>query len=130
MLRWILAVVYLVPLPAVADDWPQWLGPKRDGVWREDGILDKFPTGGPTVLWRTECGMGYAGPAVAAGEVYLADRVLGDGATNPDNPFTRSSVKGTDRLRWLGGETGKEGRELEFTCGRRVREPAGGLCRC
>ena len=26
-----------------ADDWPQWAGPKRDGIWRETGILEKFP---------------------------------------------------------------------------------------
>ena len=38
---------------ARADDWPQWLGPKRDGVWREKGILDKFPAKGPKELWRT-----------------------------------------------------------------------------
>ena len=30
-----------------ADDWPGWLGPQRDGVWREEGILDHFPAGGP-----------------------------------------------------------------------------------
>src|SRR5262249_58445743 len=108
MLRWILAVVYLVPLPAVADDWPQWLGPKRDGVWREDGILDKSPTGGPTVLWRTECGMGYAPPAVAAGKDHLADRVPGDGTTNPDNPPTRPSGKATHRLPGHLAPTGKQ----------------------
>ena len=34
-------------LCATADDWPQWLGPKRDGVWRETGLLEKFPAGGP-----------------------------------------------------------------------------------
>ena len=27
----------------LADDWPQWLGPRRDSVWRESGILKKFP---------------------------------------------------------------------------------------
>ena len=32
---------------ARADDWPQWIGPKRDAVWREKGILDRFPSGGP-----------------------------------------------------------------------------------
>ena len=41
--------VRLSPLPALADDWPQWMGPKRDNVWRETGILDKFPAGGPKV---------------------------------------------------------------------------------
>src|SRR5207253_8618584 len=56
-----------------ADDWPQWLGPKRDGVWREEGILDKFPKGGPKVLWRTPLGGGYCGPAVAGGRVYVMD---------------------------------------------------------
>jgi outer membrane protein assembly factor BamB len=128
MLRWILAVVYLVPFPVVADDWPQWLGHKRDGVWREDGVIDKFPTGGPTVLWRTECGMGYAGPAVAGGKVYLADRVLGDGASNPDNPFARSSVKGIDRLRCLDEQTGKEVWKFEFPVEYRVSYPMGPRC--
>ena len=32
-----------------ADDWPQWLGPQRDGVWRESGIVEKFPEGGPPI---------------------------------------------------------------------------------
>ena len=50
--------------PAFAEDWPQFLGPKRDGVWREDGILEKFPTGGPKKLWSAKLGGGYAGPAV------------------------------------------------------------------
>ena len=62
-----------------ADDWPQWLGPQRDGVWRETGIVEKFPEGGPKVLWRMEIGGGYTGPAIANGKVYLMDL---DG-TNP-----------------------------------------------
>ena len=37
----------------LAQDWPQWMGPHRDNVWREEGIIDKFPADGPTVLWRT-----------------------------------------------------------------------------
>jgi outer membrane protein assembly factor BamB len=60
--------------PARADDWPQWLGPKRDSVWREQGILKKFPKGGPKVLWRKEIGGGYMGPAVADGRVFVMDR--------------------------------------------------------
>jgi outer membrane protein assembly factor BamB len=57
-----------------ADDWPQWLGPQRDAVWRESGIVEKFPTNGPPILWRTTIGAGYAGPIVAEGRVYVADR--------------------------------------------------------
>src|SRR5436305_4924194 len=92
---WLLGVLAAT---ARGDDWPQWLGPQRDGVWREAGILDKFPAGGPRVLWRAPCGMGYAGPAVAQGKVFLADRVLAKGAKNPDSPFSRPAVPGTDRL--------------------------------
>ena len=52
-----------------ADDWPQWMGPKRDNVWREKGILDSFPKDGPKVLWRAKIANGYSGPAVADGLV-------------------------------------------------------------
>src|SRR5262249_25040440 len=55
-------------------DWPQWLGPMRDGVWRETGLIDKFPTDGAKVLWRTPLGAGYSGPAVAGERVFVMDR--------------------------------------------------------
>ncbi|MEZ6060563.1 MAG: PQQ-binding-like beta-propeller repeat protein [Planctomycetaceae bacterium] len=59
-----------------ADDWPQWGGPQRDCVWREDGIVDQFSTDGllPRV-WSATIGEGYSGPAVAEGRVYLTDRI-------------------------------------------------------
>src|SRR6266404_3653317 len=59
---------------ACADDWPQWLGPQRDGIWRENGIIAKFPQGGPKVVWRADIGGGFSGPAVAAGRVFVMDR--------------------------------------------------------
>src|SRR5204862_4139649 len=77
VLRWSSAVaLVLVALPAVtrADDWPQWAGPRRDGVWRETGILEKFPPGGPKVQWRIPVGGGYSGPAVVGDRVYVMDR--------------------------------------------------------
>lgn len=58
---------------SLADDWPQWLGPQRDGVWRESGLIEKFPEGGPTIRWRTPLGIGYSGPAVAGDGVYVLD---------------------------------------------------------
>src|SRR6185295_7778935 len=39
------------------DDWPQWLGPKRDGVWRESGIVEKLPEKF-SYKWRTPIGGG------------------------------------------------------------------------
>ena len=58
-----------------ADDWPQWMGPHRDNVWREEGLLKSFPEGGPTVVWRAPLAGGYAGPAVAGGRVFVTDFV-------------------------------------------------------
>ncbi len=64
---------------ACADDWPQWGGPQRDLVWREDGIVEKLPPVDPKSgmlprMWTTKIGAGYTGPAVADGRVYVADR--------------------------------------------------------
>ena len=56
-----------------ADDWPEWRGRGRLGVWSETGILDKFPEGGLTATWRTRINAGYAGPAVAGGRVFVTD---------------------------------------------------------
>ena len=52
--------VFLCVLPLLADDWPQWLGPQRDAVWREGGLAEKFPADGPPVRWRTAIGSGPA----------------------------------------------------------------------
>ena len=43
----VLAILVGVENQAKADDWPQWLGPQRDGVWREDKIVDSFDSDGP-----------------------------------------------------------------------------------
>jgi outer membrane protein assembly factor BamB len=57
-----------------ADEWPQWRGPGRDGVWRETGIVDKFPSPRIKLRWSVPIGPGYTGPTVAAGRVYVMDR--------------------------------------------------------
>ena len=55
-------------LPAQeAADWPQFLGPQRNGISAEKGLIDKLPEGGPKVLWRAKGGIGMAGVAVAGG---------------------------------------------------------------
>jgi outer membrane protein assembly factor BamB len=59
-----------------ADDWPQWRGPQRDGVWRETGIIEKFASEQIPIRWRTPISSGYSGPTVADGRVYVTDRVL------------------------------------------------------
>jgi len=57
-----------------AVDWPQYLGPNRDSISSEKGILRTWPQAGPEVLWTATVGRGFGGPAVKAGKVYLLDR--------------------------------------------------------
>jgi outer membrane protein assembly factor BamB len=118
-LRWVPLLtlgLWLSPLLARADDWPQWLGPKRDGVWRETGILDKFPKGGPKVLWRVRIGAGYAGPAVANGRVYVIDHQLAKGAKYPTSGFSGPEVKGKERVLCLDAKTHKELWTFDYDC--------------
>ncbi|MCP3980681.1 MAG: PQQ-binding-like beta-propeller repeat protein [bacterium] len=55
---------------AAALDWPQWRGPKRDAVSLQTGLLQRWPEGGPEVLWRTPVGAGYSGVSVSQGKLY------------------------------------------------------------
>jgi outer membrane protein assembly factor BamB len=60
---------------AFADDWPQWRGPTRDGVWHETGVVGRFDSSELTPRWRVPISSGYSGPTVADGRVYVTDRV-------------------------------------------------------
>ncbi|MGD0581680.1 MAG: PQQ-binding-like beta-propeller repeat protein [Bacteroidales bacterium] len=57
-----------------AQDWPQYLGPDRNGTSAQKGILRSWPQQGPEVLWSADVGIGYGGPVVRDGKVYLLDR--------------------------------------------------------
>lgn len=114
---------------AAAADWPQWMGPNRDAVWSETGIVRSFPAGGPKVLWRTPIAAGYAGPAVADGKVYVADRVLAKGAMNPADPFnTKDRINSSERILCLDAKTGKEIWKHEYDCPYQISFPSGPRC--
>ena len=54
-----------------ADDWPQWRGPRRDGVSKETGLLKDWPANGPRLAWRSSgLGEGYSSFAVADRRLY------------------------------------------------------------
>src|SRR5438128_12618277 len=65
----LLLTYYLfAPLPlAGAEDWPQFLGPTRSGISSENGLLEKWPEGGPKEVWRAAGGIGMAGLAISRG---------------------------------------------------------------
>jgi outer membrane protein assembly factor BamB len=91
----VICVLKITFAPIFAEDWPEWRGKGRNGIWTESGILDKFPEKGLTAVWRTPIHGGFAGPAVAAGRVFVTD-------------FKRSSgKKGMERALCLDEKSGK-----------------------
>jgi outer membrane protein assembly factor BamB len=60
-----------------AADWPQYLGPERNGIY--PGVITRtFPPKGPRVVWQRPVGSGFAGPAVAGNRVLLFHRVANE----------------------------------------------------
>ncbi len=116
--------VAALALTARADDWPQWQGPQRDGVWRETGILAKFPAAGPKVRWRAEIGGGFSGPAVAGGRVFVMDRqgeMLAKGKEAPP----KAGLKGKERIVCLDADSGAARWTHEYDCDYRILYTSG-----
>jgi outer membrane protein assembly factor BamB len=70
----IITGVLLVDSPAF-QEWPDWRGSNRDGIWTETGIVKKFKNNTIPLKWSIPCGPGYSGPTVSGGKVYLTDRI-------------------------------------------------------
>jgi outer membrane protein assembly factor BamB len=60
-----------------SEDWPQHLGPHRDGVSSEPAP-DAWPATGPPVVWRRPVGQSFAAPVVAGDQVFVFHRVAGE----------------------------------------------------
>ncbi len=120
-----LPVLGLAVTFACADDWPQWLGPKRDGVWREKGILDKFPKDGPKVKWRVDVGAGYSGPAVAGGRVFVTDFIPNPGAKRAGAFDEKTVVAGQERVLCLNEADGKPLWKFPYPCNYQVSYGSG-----
>jgi len=58
----------------IAQDWPQYLGPEGNSSSPQKNVLKTWPAGGPEVLWSANIGIGYGGPVVSNGKVFLLDR--------------------------------------------------------
>ncbi len=124
-----LAILFLsAALYAEADDWPQWLGPQRDSVWREKGIIDTFPKEGPKIEWRAKIGSGYAGPAVADGRVYVADLVTKADVAKLSDPGKKPKVEGKERVVCLDAKTGAELWKHEHDVTYEISYPTGPRC--
>lgn len=77
-MRGLILTLSLTVSPVLAGDWTQILGPHRNGTADDEKILDRFPEGGPKLLWSRPVGEGFAGVAVRDGQVALFHRVDAD----------------------------------------------------
>jgi len=67
----LVVVVLGVAPPCSADDWPEWRGPRRDGISREKAWLDGWPKAeAPAVAWRAQVGKGHSAISVSQGRAF------------------------------------------------------------
>ena len=68
----VLAGATVATAPLAANDWPEWRGANRGGVWTETGIIADLPAE-LNVKWRVPVNAGFSGAAVADGRVFITD---------------------------------------------------------
>src|SRR5262249_47040066 len=95
-----------VETEALPGDWPQWRGPRRDGVSLETGLNWNWPEGGPRLLWEAKASEGFSGFAVAAG---LAYAMLQDGNDEAVVCWDAETGKEQWRVRYAARFGGREG---------------------
>jgi len=93
-------------------------------VWREDGILERFPDSGLEVKWRTPIRSGYSGPSVAGGRVFVTDFVKKSGNVT-NRPSTLEEVAGEERVLCLDAGTGKQIWKHVYEVSYKVSYPSG-----
>jgi outer membrane protein assembly factor BamB len=109
------------------DDWPQWMGPNRDGIWWEDGVVETMPEDGLPVLWRVPVKGGYSGPAVVAGRVYLTDYEQTGGELSND-PNGRTVLSGRERVLCFDATSGDLLWKHEYDCPYSLSYASGPRC--
>ena len=115
----------LLAAGALADDWPQWRGENRDGVWRESGVVEKLPAE-LRFKWKTPIGGGFSGPAVVGSRVYVTDRTLAEGESTPENKWDKTDpVEGGERVLCLDAASGSILWKHQYGCRYTISYPTG-----
>jgi outer membrane protein assembly factor BamB len=92
-MQFILVLLFLTWNCANAEDWPQFLGPARDGRYSGPELPAAWPKSGPPLVWKIEVGQGFSGPVVARGRVILFHRIA-------NRAIVESLDAGTGRRIW------------------------------
>ncbi len=86
----------LLALNCAGQNWPQFLGPHADGKSDETGLLEKWSSNGPPVVWAKAVGAGYGAPSVLGNRLVLHHRV-------GDEEVVECLDAGTGKSRWRYG---------------------------
>lgn len=100
---------------SAAADWPQWRGPKRDGISQEQGLLPKWPADGPKLAWQKNgIGEGYSTPAVQGERLYVMSN------TGVEDEFVKalSTVDGSEIWATRVGKVGNPNQVPPFPAAR------------
>lgn len=101
------AILIFASQLALADDWPQWNGATRTGLYSETRTLRSIPKDGLKKLWSQPVYFGYSGPSVSAGRLFVTDYIKKSGEST-NNPGARDQLKGTERVLCFDAASGKE----------------------
>ena len=109
-----------------ADDWPQYMGKNRDGVWQEKAIVNSFHPKGLPVKWRMPIKYGYGGPAVRGGRVFVMDYDTPGKIQN--SPDGTNELTGKERVLCFASLTGKKLWEHAYEQPYKISYAAGPRC--
>jgi outer membrane protein assembly factor BamB len=71
----LLGINILIACNLLGEDWPQFLGPQRNGQYLGSDLADSWPKTGPPVIWKKDVGQGFSGPVVSQGRLILFHRL-------------------------------------------------------
>ena len=87
--------------------WPQWRGPRRDGIAGEKGLLAHWPSEGPRLLWKAErIGRGWSSPIISGGAVFVTGDVGDHLVVFSFDLSGRLNWRSTNGLAWKGSYPG------------------------
>jgi len=109
---------------ARAEDWPQWLGPQRDGVWRETGIVRRLSPAAENPLAVPSSG-GYSSPPSPAARSLFTTAIRGEKLPTTQKSPSVFSTPGVERVSVSGRGNRKDAVGGEYPCDYTMSYPAG-----
>ncbi len=93
---------------SIADDWPQWRGPERNGTSQEKDLLKTWPDEGPALLWSKEgIGTGFSSVSIAKGRLYINGAIDKQGRQEDHRHTTDGIFCRFECRRWISFMAGR-----------------------